>query len=250
MDRVSFLIERTGERLGCMLNPETLRIARRAGLRPRRSLGGALTGRGLSDDPLQATGGGVTELTLDLLFDVSIAGSTLQTNNVRDLTAPFWALAENVEEENGFGGVPAVRFVWGKVWNVPAVVAELAERFDQFTPEGVPQRSWVRMRLLRVPEPDPAPPPGTHSPDRVLQLMEDVEGTGPATLDSASEEASATIVTAAPAAGERLDDLAQRTWGDASLWRLIAAFNQVDDPLHVPAGQVLRLPPLGGGQTP
>ena len=79
MDRVSFLLERTGERLGCMLNPETLRIARCAGVRPQRSLGGTLTGRGLSDQPLQATGGGATELTLDLLFDISITGSSIQT---------------------------------------------------------------------------------------------------------------------------------------------------------------------------
>ena len=66
MDRVTFLIEQSGERIPCLLNPETIQIARRAGLRPRRSIGGALTGRGRTDDPLHYTGGGMTELRLDL----------------------------------------------------------------------------------------------------------------------------------------------------------------------------------------
>ena len=50
---------------------------------------------GLSDDPLLYTGGGRTELDLDLLFDVSLAGSSVATRDVRDLTRAFWDLAEN-----------------------------------------------------------------------------------------------------------------------------------------------------------
>jgi hypothetical protein len=34
-----------------------------------------VTGTGLTDDPLVATGGGITELDLDLLFDVEVARS-------------------------------------------------------------------------------------------------------------------------------------------------------------------------------
>ncbi|MCI0533961.1 MAG: hypothetical protein L0Z50_01915, partial [Verrucomicrobiales bacterium] len=171
MDRVGFLIEETGQRLGCLLNPETLEITRRSGVRSRRSLGGALTGRGLSDDPLLYTGGGITELQLDLLFDVSLAGSTIQTVNVRDLTAAFWELAENAEGADGYGRARTVRFVWGKVWNIPAVVTDIAERFEQFTPEGVPQRSWVRMRLRRVAELGRKPATPSTSPERTMELL-------------------------------------------------------------------------------
>lgn len=251
MDRVGFLIEKTGERLGCLLNPETLEITRRAGLRPRRSLGGALTGRGLSDDPVLYTSGGVTELKLDLLFDVSLAGTTVEMANVRDLTSPFWALAENAEGDDGFGGAPTVRFVWGKVWNVPAVVTDIAERFEQFTPEGVPQRSWVRMRLRRVPEPGSQPAPAAQAPQRALDLLEQTTGaeTTPEQLRT-HEILGGSAETEAPQTGERLDEVAQRAYGDCSLWRLLAAFNNIDDPLHLSAGQVLRLPPLGGPAAP
>ncbi len=45
------------------------------------------------------------------------------------------------------------------------------------------------------------------------------------------------------ASGERLDDLAARYYGDPRLWRLLAAVNNVDDPLRIPPGLVLRIPP-------
>ena len=77
MERVAFLIEDTNERLGCLLNPESLVIRRRAGVRTRRSAGGLVTGADLSDDQLLYAGGGNTELTMNLLFDVSLAGSSI-----------------------------------------------------------------------------------------------------------------------------------------------------------------------------
>ena len=61
MERVAFLIERTGERIGCLLNPESIVRRRVAGVRTRRSAGGLLTGTGLSDDQLIYTGGGTTD---------------------------------------------------------------------------------------------------------------------------------------------------------------------------------------------
>ena len=92
-------------------------------------------------------------MVLDLLFDVSLVGSSVSTVDVRDLTRPLWNLAENAARQNGGTSIPLVRFVWGKSWNIPGVVTAVAERFEQFTPAGDPQRSWLRMRFLRVNEP-------------------------------------------------------------------------------------------------
>ena len=50
MERVAFLLERTGERIACLLNPESLVLRRRAGLRSRQSAGGLVTGAELADD--------------------------------------------------------------------------------------------------------------------------------------------------------------------------------------------------------
>jgi hypothetical protein len=39
-----FFVEQTGERIVCLLNPESVVMRREAGICPRRSIGGGLTG--------------------------------------------------------------------------------------------------------------------------------------------------------------------------------------------------------------
>ncbi len=244
MERVAFLIEATGERIGCLLNPASVVVRRRAGLRPRRSVATALTGAGLADDPLLFTGGGETELLLDLLFDVTIGGSTIQTEDVRDLTGALWRLAENAEVTNGYGRPPLVRFVWGKAWNFPAVVAAVAERLEHFSESGAPRRSWLRMRLLRIGEPG-APPreaasippegaqeiaPGLPAPEEPPMDLHEVIGAGPGGDGAPSAEP------------QYLGLIAERALGDARAWRAIADENDLDDPLALSAGMELRVP--------
>ena len=230
MERVAFLIEQTNERLSCLLNPETLMIRRASGIRPRQLSGGQLTGVGLSDDPLLYTGGGRTELELDLLFDVTLLGSNVATSDVRNLTAPFWNLSEN--RGGGYAVPPILRFIWGKFWNIPVVVAAVSERLENFTPDGAPGRSWLRMRLLRVREPDapPAAPPvdeaAPPTPEEIntelsLERMQYYEVTG----------------------GDRLDEIASQFYGLPSYWRVLADFNGLDDPFDIQAGMVLLIPP-------
>ena len=150
MERAAFLIEDSGERIPCLLNPASVVMRRIAGIRPRFSIGGPLTGAGLSDSPLHFTGGGTTEITMDLLFDVSLARSESPIENVRLLTEPLWRLTENELKSGEYGRPPTVRFVWGKAWNIPGVVAAVAERLEHFTQAGTPRRSWLRLRMLRT----------------------------------------------------------------------------------------------------
>ena len=152
MERVTFLVEQTNERIACLLNPESLEIKRIAGVKKRSLSERPLSGTMQSDTPLQFTGGGETEFQFDLLFDVSVAGSTIQTTNVRKLTAPLWDLSENKYNSSGSAYLPVVRFIWGKSWNVPGIVTSVAERLEAFSPGGEPGRSWLRMRMLRVSE--------------------------------------------------------------------------------------------------
>src|SRR3954465_13576529 len=149
MERVVFLIESTGERIDSLLNPETVVFRREAGIR-RRAIIGRLIGDSPWDDEGLICGAGRTELRLDLLFDTSLAASPSNVDNVQVLTAPFWALAQHRENDKRQYEPNLVRFIWGKTWNVLGVVAEVAERFELFTPSGEPQRSWLRMRFLEV----------------------------------------------------------------------------------------------------
>ena len=246
MERVAFLIERTGERIECLLNPATFTITRQAGVRPQRTLSGVLSGTAETDSPLLATGGGTTELVLELLFDVSKQANAQPDDSVQSLTAPLWDLAENSDMARGFAAPPLIRFVWGKAWNIPAVVVSVAERFEQFTSAGIPRRSWVKMRLLRHSRPQaedsrPAPLAGQ------LDVPDPADVPADALLvHELSGEAGRADDDGAGGGGdtERIDQLAERYYGDPSLWRLIAAFNEIDDPTRIPVGTRLKMPPL------
>jgi hypothetical protein len=240
MERVTFVVESSGDRLGCLLNPDSLRLSRSAGIRSRRGATGLLTSTAATDDPLLYTGGGHTELVLDLLFDVGIAGSTIQTTDVRELTRPLWGLAESSPQPPG-SPPPVVRFLWGKSWNIPGVVTAVAERLEQFAADGSPGRSWLRMRFVRVDEPSsgesaPQAPAlaaaAAAGPDE--ELVHQVIGGG------GDDEGS----------GERLEDIAFLYYGDPSAWREIAEANDIVDPTQVAPGTVLRIPAperSGGG---
>lgn len=72
MERVAFLIEQTGERVFAMINPEELTFERRSGVRMRNRNERPLAVTRRSDDPLIVVGGGITDLKLNLLFDVDL----------------------------------------------------------------------------------------------------------------------------------------------------------------------------------
>lgn len=241
MERVAFLIEETNERLGCLLNPASLVMRRTAGVRSRSSLGGQFTGAGLSDDPLLYTGGGKTLLDLHLLFDVTLAGSSIQSNDVRDLTGPLWNLAENTQQAGSAQRPTLVRFVWGKSWNIPGIVAAVAERLEAFEADGVPQRSWLSMRLWRTNE----------QRSVALSRGQPVRALSPAELAIAPGSVPADrIQTHIFSSGERLDTLAAHFYpaesgaqGSAH-WRTLATFNNLRDPLQIPSGFALQVPPF------
>lgn len=150
MERVAFLVENTGARISAMINPDELVVRRRAGIRPRDGRLGPPVGSALSDDPLLYTGGGSTELTMNLLFDVALGIPPNAEDDVRRLSGPLWDLAETTRAGFNAGEPPFVRFVWGKAWNLPGLVTAIAERLERFGPGGAPRRSWMRLRLTRV----------------------------------------------------------------------------------------------------
>lgn len=238
MEKVAFLIEGSGARVTCLLNPESLTLRRSAGLRSLPEAAGLVAGQPLSDDPLFATGGGVTELELELLFDTEIARSLSPRavsaeaepveEDVRDMTRPLWQLAEATARPDATAAAPVVRLIWGRAWNIPGVVTAVAERLERFTRAGLPQRSWVRMRLRRVAEPEQAATTPAAAP--LAPAMTETE-----LLLPAAEEGLPPL---------RHDLLGGLRYGDPAKGRLILELNGIEDPFDIPEGTVLRLPDL------
>jgi len=278
VERVTFLVERTGDRISCLLNPEMLEARRVAGVVRRQGAGGAVLGTLRGDDPLIATGGGITEYDLRLLFDVDIAnegrasaaraggtavggpsegGNAIEdsssaagdapaavpvappASDVRALTRPLWALAETGAEAGSGVAPQRMRFIWGTAWNVPAIVIAASERLDRFDANGVPQRSWLSLRLRRVDEESDA---GLPPPDPVTPQFESGSAAAEGSSD-ADYEAVPLMIDELGIPLERIDQIAAARYGDPTLARALAAFNGIFDMLDIPEGTVLRLPP-------
>ncbi len=232
MERVVFLIDDTAQRIGCLLNPESLVIRRQAGIRSRRTAGGLVTGTDLADDQLLYCGGGKTELTMNLLFDVSLAGSSISTEDVRDLTGPIWRLAENSRQTGSYGNPPICRFVWGKNWNIQGIVKSVAERLELFTKDGLPRRSLMRVLFRRVLEPVRRRPHQRVTEPQYAsgEIITDFPGQG------------RQIESHEVLSGERPDQMGYVFYDDPGIGRALMAFNNIDDPLRIPAGTILDLP--------
>lgn len=258
MERAVFVVESDNSRIPCLLNPETLTMQRTAGVRVRASSSGPIVLDGSSHDPLLYTDGGRTELTLDLLFDVSLVSEMAPDStpdsiaapsieDVRDLTRPLIFLAQSSVRDPEKPAAFA-RFIWGKAWNLRGVVLALAERLEYFTNAGVPRRSWLRMRFAIVPEEGKQVLPGKAAGLQLPAILDPEKQIDPDEIVSHFTLNDSVTSSGEPSA-ERLDEIAASHYGDPSLWRLIAAFNHIDDPLGDLSGRILQIPPASAAET-
>lgn len=245
MERVVFIVEGDEQQIPCLLNPESLLLQRKAGV--KNSLPGGSVSHGINqaDNPLLFNGGGVTYLTMNLLFDVNISGVQSTEKDVRKMTGPLWLLSENQPRSEGGRGHPAVvRFVWGKAFNFPGVIIDIAERLELFDAEGTPQRSFLRLRMRRVREHSEDMSGGAVAPP---DLPEDFNLDPPLLEDGVVTHAvvgaaAGDLAASAGGESERIDQLAYYKYGDPSLWRLIAWINNIDFPEMLEPGIVLKTP--------
>jgi nucleoid-associated protein YgaU len=118
--------------------------------------------------------------------------------------------------KHGKPNPPIVHFHWGKNEYFDAFLKQVSAKYTMFTLEGVPIRATVNVSFEEV----PAEPPGTNP-------------------TSGGESGKRThLVTGV----DTLPSIAWAEYGDAALWRGIAAVNGIDDPLRVPAGTSVLIP--------
>ena len=229
MERLAFLIEATGQRVFALANPAEVEIRRAAGGAPRTISGRSVVEPGASDAIRLATGGGTTEIDVQLLFDTSLATSMAgtagtaveQEEDVRPLSEPLWLLAEN---DTGRFGPPVVRFIWGSAWNIRCVVSEAAQRFENFSPGGAPSRCWMRLRLVRIPGESEANPGAL---ERGVAPLAGLDELGPDDLGAAF------IGPEAPLAG-RFDLMATTLGQPVDAFDHILSACEIEDPWSDP----------------
>jgi hypothetical protein len=255
MERVTFIVTSSGERISCWLNPEHLVQRRAAGVRRPWAGSGPVTGGLLTDDVLLHTGGGRTEIDLNLLFDTQLqnegrAEGAASITDVRVVTKQLWDLAENNTDRRDVPRLDTMRMVWGKTVSYLAVVLSASERLERFDESGTSSRSLLRLRLRRVPDPaSPPVDPATSSLPSNLELTTIAENAQPREFHTGlgAEVAEDDSLIEA----EHLDGLASRYYGNRPwLWRLIAEANGLDNAPFAPAGIPLVIPEAPPEVTP
>ena len=111
---------------------------------------------------------------------------------------------------------PLVVFQWGAITSFPAYVTQVSAKYTLFTPEGTPIRALCTVTLQEMPQEK-----GKQNP----------------TSGSIAARSIHRVVT-----GDTLASIAYREYGDPTMWRPLANFNRIDDPVRLPLGSMLMLP--------
>jgi hypothetical protein len=206
-----------GQKLEVQFNPESLKVTFANQLvQPQggdQSSGNA--GR-------QFVGAGTTKLALQLWFDVT-AMEKDAVDDVRRLTQKviFFMTPQKADGDSSKLAPPGVRFLWGS-FKFDGMVEGLEESLEFFSPEGKPLRAGISLSL---------------SQQKILESKFQGDGRVP------SRPGQQPLTSAK--AGESLQSLAGKAGnGD---WQSIAAANGIEDPLRLPAGQLVNLAARDGG---
>jgi LysM repeat protein len=164
---------------------------------------------GLESPPIQFVRGNTEKLTVELLADTS---DTLK--DVRDVYVNKLRNLLNIRSESH--APPIVTFIWSTE-EFKGVVESLNVTYVLFSPEGTPLRAKLSLVLKEY---------------RPVEIqLKDRPKTSP-DLDK----------TWVVRRGDTLSSIASAVYRDASVWRAIAAANQIQDPRAIAPGRVLTLP--------
>src|SRR3954452_21640675 len=171
-------------------------------------------------------GGGLPRrTTLSLLLDVSLLGPS---ESVKDMTNKLLKMMETGGGGGGGGGSvpPFVTFRWGSGDLPNSVPVQLTIQHILFHPNGEPIRATVDLELAQAERASTASSAGAdlpqNPPPRALQGVR----------------------THRRRAGDTLQGVAWSAYGAPTRWRAIAEANAIDDPLRVPRGTELTIPPV------
>jgi Contractile injection system tube protein len=173
--------------------------------------------------PPEYSGAEPCKLTLELFFDATMNSGVDVVKSVDKL---FSCCVPCKEVKKGEQAMPfLVVFNWGSVRSFAAYISQVQAKFTRFAPSGIPIRAVCTVNLEEIdvtPDPKQNPTSGSFLDDSVH-----------------------TMVT-----GDSLALLAYQEYGDPQLWRPLAAYNDIDDPMRIPDGTQLRLPKLDALLTP
>jgi Contractile injection system tube protein len=166
--------------------------------------------------PPEFSGAEPCKLTLELFFDATVA----DVNVVESVEKLFSCCIPCKETKGKEKPLPfLVVFTWGSVKSFAAYISQVQAKYTRFAPNGVSIRAVCTVNLEEIdvtPDPRQNPTSGSYAAD-----------------------SAHTMVT-----GDSLALVAYQEYGDPQLWRPLAAYNDMDDPMRIADGTRVLLPPL------
>lgn len=204
------------KKVTCMFNPNDYTLTKQNQWKSKDA-------KGRNVPKVEFEQGGAQQLKLQLFFDTyAEKGAEGADVDVRQHTDELWKMmmvAEDRRRRNNKSRPPLVEFRWGRL-TFKAVITNLSQKFTLFNKEGVPLRTTVDVTFQQVADDQD---PGRQNP---------TSGGGPPLRVHVVQ------------AGDRLDLIAAKVYGDAAHWRRIAQANGLLHPLRLREGQALVVPAL------
>lgn len=204
--------DKRSEYIECHFNPTDFSLTKKIKWNETKS-------SGLNEPRKTFAGGETTDLTIQLLFDVSRDDKA----DVRDTYEKLLEMAQiDPSKKNpvdGKGEPPRCIFIWGQFLSFTAVIQQIKQTFTMFRSNGVPIRAKV---------------------DVTFAQLGDEQRTAPQNPTSRTDPRKIWVVHA----GQTLDWIAYEEYGNPAYWRHIAETNNLLNPKDLQPGQILKLVPL------
>ena len=204
-----FQVNDPSKKVTCQFNPKDFTIARKIKWEEH-------TVKGKEAPEMEFAGGEPQDLTVKLLFDTTDTGK-----NVRDSYKALLQMAEIDEKKKNQSTrksePPECKFQWGTFLSFTGVIISISENFIFFKSDGTPLRAWVTVTFSETATKKKGQNPTTRAEARRVWVVHE---------------------------GETLSWIAFQEYGDSAQWRHIAETNQLDNPMDLKPGQVLKLLPL------
>ena len=228
-----------GTKVDVHFNPQSLQVTYQSyGPRGKQQK----DNQGLKQGTTQQQTGSIADLSMDLLFDTTEAGT-----EVRNITIKIAnMLRPNSENGQSSPDVPLVRFHWG-TFIFDGNIHSVSETIDFFSEQGVALRSTVKLAMIEVESKrgNPAVLAGVGASAGIglsasVGVSAGIEAGFSASASlSAGIDIGTTPLTLAQA-GDSVQALAGRAGLDVS-WKAIAAANNIDNPRLLQPGTPLHL---------
>jgi nucleoid-associated protein YgaU len=162
------------------------------------------------------TGTGPGSITVEVFLDAASSPEGSVVDNVEILMKAVAPLPSTVGQNKP--SPPMVVFGWGTQVIMSGIVKSVSVKYTLFKPDGTPIRASASVQIEEMPAPASRQNP---------------------TSGGLAARRTHTVVS-----GDTLASISYREYGRPGYWRSIAEANGIDDPLRLPPGTQLLIPPV------